>query len=476
MAALPSNVSTGIVRISLRAVVLESSVNPVPTVMPVTGAVSFTPSPSFFRHAADGLIFPSTAQTVYLDGNGDAAITLMATDDPDITPLDWTYKVEFNLAEVTMDSFSITVPSGSDRNLSALTPVPASQGQYWTEDQYLVLQQKIEALGYGAPLGGVILAVGETPPASGTGDNGEPVLWISGGALLDPVPTVPQAPSFNLSAKTITVASTTGVEYVLIDGANEVPLTTGSNSLAGYALPFVAHVEARAIPGYVLTANYVWTMQFADTTGMVLVSSDGFSGTGGSLIYNRAWDKALGGTVNITWGDIWVTTNRMALNSAGNAATRLFGAQTERWGQQTYPMGANDIKLEISFSKFGAFSSRTAKFGFSGAAFAVACDSGRWEIQFFMGNATPTFNTVINVWKASGITESQVITGTWTATWVNRYLTVTCPDGTSYGQDYNGYTPNGWSWEQTGYMNVSDYGGGTTENDYPWIDSIKLYR
>src|SRR5574338_924430 len=44
---------------------------------------------------------------------------------------------------------------------------------------------------------------GETPPESSVDANGVPILWVSGGSLLDPVLATPTPPTWDLVARTV---------------------------------------------------------------------------------------------------------------------------------------------------------------------------------------------------------------------------------------------------------------------------------
>lgn len=161
MADLPANVGTGIVRISLRRTVLNKSTDPATMeVLPVTGKVTFTPSTTKLINASQGLIIPTTSSSVHLDGNGDAVVTLMATDDTDQNPVDWTYTVSFSLDHGEIEPFSISVAEGSDVELSDVIPVPDSNGTF-----YLTGEQ-------GPPGPGVTTSTG-SPEGVVTGDVGE---------------------------------------------------------------------------------------------------------------------------------------------------------------------------------------------------------------------------------------------------------------------------------------------------------------
>jgi hypothetical protein len=251
MTALPTNVSTGIIRISLRRVVQDQTV-------PVNGVVRFRPSPTHLAHPMDGLLLPSSTTSVFLDSNGDGVVTLMATDDTDVNPSAWTYEVSFELEEgMVIDPFHISVPSASDQELSDLAPQPASGGVFYVQGPAgTVSDEQV------ANVLGVALVVSDTPPEETT-LYGKPVIWLSPGALINPVPVLPTAPTFNTSLYTVTAPSLVGVQYQVVEGVQTIPLVNGvSTSFAGHAKPWTMTVEAVAKAGYALTSAYTWTQAF----------------------------------------------------------------------------------------------------------------------------------------------------------------------------------------------------------------------
>jgi hypothetical protein len=130
MADLPAGVGTGIVRIALRHSV---AINGVQVIQPVVGRVYFTPTAEFLRDAANDLLYPMHAYSAYLDPEGNASVELVATNDLDLEPQNYTYEVSFDLEQVHLDSFHIDVPEGSDRNLAEISPVPAANGIYYVQ-------------------------------------------------------------------------------------------------------------------------------------------------------------------------------------------------------------------------------------------------------------------------------------------------------------------------------------------------------
>ena len=159
---LPSDVSTGTVTISIRTIGLVSQEDLSPESTPVVGRVTFTPSPEYFMHPGEGMVFSTSAQTVFLGSDGDATVVLMATDDPDVQPTNWTYLVTFLLEGLKIPSFHMSVPSGSTQDLASVIPVPQSDGEYYLTGP----QGPAGPAGpQGAP-GSVSMPALATPPAS----------------------------------------------------------------------------------------------------------------------------------------------------------------------------------------------------------------------------------------------------------------------------------------------------------------------
>lgn len=140
--ALPANVTYGkIVGRYLLAVADTADVDLNPDAVPASGTVTFTPGPTKL------LITPSTPHTTIvplpvvctfdpttgdlLGPNGLAGVWLVATDNPDTVPIDWTYRVRIEFDGLpTPVTFDIAVPGGVTADLTTLTPVPTSTGTY----------------------------------------------------------------------------------------------------------------------------------------------------------------------------------------------------------------------------------------------------------------------------------------------------------------------------------------------------------
>ena len=77
----------------------------------------------------------------YLCGpDGVPGVYLIATDDTDNQPVNWTYKVQFNVTGVAIPTIDIHVPEDSDTDLTLITPVPSSPGVGQNQWENLVLR------------------------------------------------------------------------------------------------------------------------------------------------------------------------------------------------------------------------------------------------------------------------------------------------------------------------------------------------
>lgn len=147
--ALPSNVSYGTVHgrfILAYGDTVDSG--PEPDAIPAKGSVFFTASPILLKNATASpdpvTILPATVE-VPLDSDGylrafagteGLGVRLVSTDDPDNNPVNWTWRVDFRLTDeagtpVTLPSFSFSLPSGTEVDLTDLSPVPSADGTFY---------------------------------------------------------------------------------------------------------------------------------------------------------------------------------------------------------------------------------------------------------------------------------------------------------------------------------------------------------
>jgi len=145
--ALPSNVDYGtVVGQFLLAYADSNDVDLFPDGQPAKGSIFFTPSPSKLLNASSTpnpvTVVPQTVEVQldsegYIEGySGDRGVRLVATDDVDLNPLDWTWGVEFRLTDqqdvpVPLAGFSFELPAGDTIDLTTLTPVPDANGTFY---------------------------------------------------------------------------------------------------------------------------------------------------------------------------------------------------------------------------------------------------------------------------------------------------------------------------------------------------------
>lgn len=114
---------------------------------PISGQVKFTPRAALTDTVANTIIINSTI-TVTLDASGEFSVTLVATDDTDALPVDFTYRVEE--AFIGGRTYDITLPaSPSTVDLADKLPAVLSTGEgslYVTVSQYNTLDGRVTTL------------------------------------------------------------------------------------------------------------------------------------------------------------------------------------------------------------------------------------------------------------------------------------------------------------------------------------------
>lgn len=527
MADLPADVGTGIIRIKLRRVGVVASNDQDADVQAVTGKVIFTPSASIMKHVGQGLMFPSFPVVANLNANGDADVELMATDDPQITPTGWTYKVTFELDDyIEVDSFSITVPEGSDRSLSNLTPVVDNTGTYYVmvgppgpagpastvpgpagptgptgpegpAGPASTVPGPTGPTGPSGPAGadavvdaaavanilGVTLWTADTPPTSGTLYD-KPVLWVSGGAVLTPVPVTPTMPQVNYTTWTVTAPVTVGVEYQILDGANVIPLPQGTAySVSGFARPYVLKLRTAALPGYVLTGTYQWDRMLMDTASLAIYASDSFARTAGTKLaptantVGVAFNNGMGGsnTVNF-WGPLgapggWRTyTDATSIEyDAGYAGVDV------SHGEVDFNIGAANWGIEIDTTSWPVAHSRsigiTAGMTNTNAATGVTVtaylNGNNLEARYGASGGVTNQDFLMR----SAVTEANLL-GIWRFTWVNKFFQVTAPTGEVAGKDYSAASTTFGTWSE---LKTSDFSAAGSKL-FVRAGGMRLYR
>lgn len=147
--ALPSNISYGtIVGQFIAAVQDRSDADALPDSIPVQGTVTFLPNITYLKNinsVPNPVTMIKTPTVCYLDTDGYLSemispgvfrrgVKLIATDDPDLNPVNWTWTVAYNFTDDqgtpigSPASHSISVPSNSTQDLTLISPVSSSTG------------------------------------------------------------------------------------------------------------------------------------------------------------------------------------------------------------------------------------------------------------------------------------------------------------------------------------------------------------
>src|SRR5688572_16513501 len=96
---------------------------------PFTGKVLFTPQPTILTSAAHGVLVLGTVEAAAVAGV--VSVTLLATDDPDVTPVDWTYLVQERWYNAPGRTYPISLPAAAPAvDLSGIAPTAAAEGEY----------------------------------------------------------------------------------------------------------------------------------------------------------------------------------------------------------------------------------------------------------------------------------------------------------------------------------------------------------
>lgn len=146
---LPANISYGtVVGQFLAAVADGNDADELPDSVAMSGTVVFIASPGYvidYTATPNPVVIVKTAITCRLDSSGylcspypddnsKRGVTLVATDDPDLNPVGWTWNVIYNLTDpqgkpVAMPNQSIQVPTGATVDLATVMPIGMSNGQ-----------------------------------------------------------------------------------------------------------------------------------------------------------------------------------------------------------------------------------------------------------------------------------------------------------------------------------------------------------
>jgi hypothetical protein len=147
MANIPSNLSYGTVTGRFIVAYQDSDdAGLEPDAIPAAGSIFFTASPKLIKNITaepDPVsILPAVVEATldsegYLCGFGTTrGIVLVATDDPDGNPVDWTWRADFRLtdftgASISVNPFSFELPGGTAVDLTVASPVADADGTFY---------------------------------------------------------------------------------------------------------------------------------------------------------------------------------------------------------------------------------------------------------------------------------------------------------------------------------------------------------
>lgn len=346
-----------------------------------------------------------------------------------------------------------------------------AQGNTGTEADFLdSLSSKVfDALGFR-------FHVGSTPPPVAVVD-GSPVLWITDGSLLTPVPVAPTAPTFDYGLFKVTPPSVVGVEYQIQDPSGSwVLIPPGSaTDVSAFPRPFELHVRAVAKPGYTLITSAEWSVMFYDPSTVVLWASDDFTGVPGvplgppSGAAGRAFNNALGGTASPA--PHWSTWVSLAAIGPDGASLYHNPAYPNEVGHSAgYDTARLHWVTEIDVATWVMGHSRTISldFGVGGgifAGFSVFNHSTQIKLRF----NTQAGMVAEYSYRATSPTPEHV-QGTWRATWFNKHLQVAAPDGQVFNHDFSGLAG---TFGTRGGVGAADFSG--SPKSWAVIDGVRIY-
>jgi hypothetical protein len=106
-----------------------------PDYIPASGNVTFTPAVSSYKNLSLPAFFATIPVVATIDASGDLrdsqgglGVYLVATNNPEMVPRDWTYTVTITLTGQSPISFPILVTGGSTTDLTIAAPVATSAG------------------------------------------------------------------------------------------------------------------------------------------------------------------------------------------------------------------------------------------------------------------------------------------------------------------------------------------------------------
>lgn len=139
------------------------------------GKVLFRPEPAILTSATHGVLMLGTIEAT-LDAQGAFSVTLLATDDSDVTPTGWTYRVTERWYDAPGRSYPLSLPLAAPTvDLADVAPTAAAEGEYAVVTGPPGPTGATGPAGPAGPTGatGAAGATGATGPAGPEGPQGE---------------------------------------------------------------------------------------------------------------------------------------------------------------------------------------------------------------------------------------------------------------------------------------------------------------
>lgn len=137
--SLPSNVGFGTV-VGQFLVIEPDSADPGqdPEASAASGTVTFTATPTKFKNIGatpnpvtllpQPVICTLDANGYIVDGQGAQGVKLVATDDPDLDPINWTWTATFDILGFAIEQVSFVLPENTTVDLTSVLPSDGSDG------------------------------------------------------------------------------------------------------------------------------------------------------------------------------------------------------------------------------------------------------------------------------------------------------------------------------------------------------------
>jgi hypothetical protein len=233
---------------------------------PIRGRLVITANVISVADAGNLLTIIATPRTVLLDNNGAFDIFLPATNDPDVNPSGWNYKVTEQWDGGGGRTYNIDAPEGATQDLSVVAPVPAATGTPITRG--------LSAYEVAVKNGYVGTEVAWLASLQGTGGTGTGT-GLTNGSVLDVHVAANAAIALSKTADSATRVAMTSTERTKLTG-----IATGATANATDA-----QLRDRSLhTGQQLSGTISdFTEAAQDATAALLVA-----GTGVTLTYNDA--------------------------------------------------------------------------------------------------------------------------------------------------------------------------------------------